>query len=67
MKYVQVNRAEKTLQKAKNSMWNLPDQKTNIEGLYLVGTHTKAYGSGRTMCADSANRCWKYIQKDYKG
>ncbi|MBU3905370.1 MAG: NAD(P)-binding protein [Nanoarchaeota archaeon] len=66
MKYIQVNRAEKTLQKANNSMWNLPEQKTNIKGLYLVGTDTKAFGSGGTMCADSANRCWTYIQKDYK-
>lgn len=64
MKYIQVNRAEKTLQKAHNSMWNLPEQKTNIEGLYLVGTDTKAFGSGGTMCADSANRCWEFIQQD---
>ena len=66
MQYIQVNRAEKTLQKANNSMWNLPEQRTNIKGLYIVGTDTKAYGSGGTMCADSANRCWSFIRKDYK-
>ncbi|MBU4033125.1 MAG: hypothetical protein KKD98_10070, partial [Candidatus Thermoplasmatota archaeon] len=66
MKHVQVYRAEKTLQKAYNSMWHLPEQKTNIEGLYIVGTDTKAFGSGGTMCADSAIRCWHHIRKDYK-
>ncbi|MDD5416550.1 MAG: FAD-dependent oxidoreductase [Candidatus Aenigmarchaeota archaeon] len=66
MKHVQIWRAEKTLQKAHNSMWNLPEQKTNIKGLYVVGTDTKGYGSGGTLCADSAMRCWHYIRKDYK-
>ena len=64
MEHIQICRAEKTLQKAENSMWNLPEQKTNIDGLYIVGTDTRAFGSGGTMCADSANRCWKYIQKE---
>jgi len=63
MEHVQICRAEKTLQKAYNSMWNLPEQKTDIDGLYIVGTDTKAFGSGGTMCADSANRCWNFIQK----
>ena len=63
--HIQVDRAEKTLQKAENSMWNLPEQKTNIEGLYVVGTDTKAFGSGGTMCAGSARRCWNFIKKDY--
>ena len=66
MEHIQIYRAEKTLQKYYNSMWNLPEQKTNIKGLYIVGTDTKAFGSGGTMCADSANRCWNYIRKDYK-
>ncbi len=66
MEHIQVCRAEKTLQKAENSMWNLPEQKTNIKGLYIVGTDTRAYGSGGTLCADAANRCWEFIRKDYK-
>jgi phytoene dehydrogenase-like protein len=66
MEHIQVCRAEKTLQKAENSMWNLPEQRTNIKGLYVVGTDTKGYGSGGTICADAANRCWEFIRKDYK-
>jgi len=64
MKHIQSCRAEKTLQNAANSMWNLPQQKTNITGLYIVGTDTKGFGSGGTLCADSARRCWKFVQKD---
>jgi len=66
MEHVQVIRAEKTLQKHGNDMFKLPDQKTNIKGLYVVGTDTQGWGSGGTLCADSANRCWKHIQNDYK-
>ncbi len=65
MEYVQVQRAEKTLERADNSMWNLPEQRTNIKGLYIVGTDTKAFGSGGTKCADSANRCWEFIRQDH--
>lgn len=64
MEHVQVCRAEKTLQKNGNSMFYLPEQKTNIEGLYVVGTDTKGWGSGGTLCADTAFRCWNYIKND---
>jgi len=66
MEHVQIVRSEKTLQKKNNNIFTLPEQKTNIRGLYIVGTDTKGWGSGGTLCADSANRCWKFIQKDYK-
>ncbi len=64
MEHIQVCMAEKTLQKSGNNTFSLPDQKTNIEGLYVVGTDTKGWGSGGTLCADSALRCWKRIKND---
>ena len=66
MKHIQVVRAEKTLQKADNSCWNLPSQKTNIKGLYLAGTDTRAFGSGGTMCAHSAFKCVDFIKKAFE-
>ncbi len=64
MEHVQVCRAEKTLQKCGNSIFQLPEQKTNINGLYVVGTDTRGWGSGGTLCADSAMRCWNFIKND---
>ncbi len=66
MEHIQIVRAEKTLQKKNNNIFTLPEQKTNIKGLYIVGTDTKGWGNGGTLCADSANRCWNFIRKDYK-
>ncbi|MCK4634634.1 MAG: NAD(P)/FAD-dependent oxidoreductase [Candidatus Aenigmarchaeota archaeon] len=64
MEHVQVCRAEKTLHKNGNNIFYLPEQKTNIKGLYVVGTDTKGWGSGGTLCADTAFRCWEYIKND---
>jgi len=66
MKYVQVVRAEKALQDKNHSMWDLPDQRTSIRGLYLVGTDTRGYGNGGTLCADSARRCFERVREDSK-
>lgn len=63
MEHIQVCRAEKTLQKAGNCIWDLPEQKTNIKGLFVVGTDTKGWGNGGTLCADSAFRCWNCMQE----
>lgn len=64
MEHIQVCMAEKTLHREGNNFFSLPEQKTNIEGLYVVGTDTKGWGSGGTLCADSAMRCWKSIKND---
>jgi len=66
LKYVQVMRAEKALQDKSHPMWDLPDHRTSIRGLYLVGTDTKGYGNGGTLCADSARRCFERIREDSK-
>ncbi len=66
MEKVMIDRAEKTLQTYNNPLWDLPEQRTNIKGLYLAGTDTKAFGSGGTMCAGSAYSCINFIEKDFK-
>lgn len=65
MKHIQLLLAEKALQTAGNSIWQLPKQKTSIRGLYITGTDTAGWGNGGTLCADSAMSCLRYIEEDF--
>jgi len=64
IRHEQIYLAEKCLQDREKNIWTLPKQKTNIEGLYLVGTDTAGWGNGGNLCADSAFRCLHYLRDD---
>ncbi|UCD72990.1 MAG: NAD(P)/FAD-dependent oxidoreductase [Candidatus Bathyarchaeota archaeon] len=65
MRHEQICLAEKCLQDKERNVWTLPEQKTRIDGLYVVGTDTAGWGNGGNLCADSAFKCLDFIRQDY--
>ena len=65
MRHEQICLAEKCLQDKERNVWTLPEQKTGIGGLYVVGTDTAGWGNGGNLCADSAFKCLDFLRKDF--